>query len=320
MFEKHTMCAVEPDSKIADAPGATRGRSPIGRFAPSPTGELHFGSLVAAVGSFLDARARGGRWLVRIEDIDPPREVPGAAQRQLAALAGFGMKPDQPASHQRQFRQRHDAAVARLLDLAVAYPCGCTRKDLSPEGIYPGTCRNGIPAGRRPRSIRFAVGDQAVTFDDRALGRQRQVPARQSGDFIIRRADDLVAYQLAVVVDDAAAGITDVVRGADLLDSTGRQILLQQALGLSRPRYLHLPVVVDAHGRKLSKSQAADPVAALPVAAALRLALDALGHRPPAACRRLDALWRWAFEHWDPQRIPQGPVTLQDGHLESYTR
>lgn len=313
------MAAVEPDSKMLEAPCALEVSTPVGRFAPSPTGDLHFGSLVAAVGSFLDARARLGQWLVRIEDIDPPREVAGAAERQLAVLAKFGMTPDRPVMYQSRSRRRHEAAIDHLQELALAYACGCSRKDLPPDGIYPGTCRSGIPEGRRPRAIRFAVGETEVAFDDRALGLQRQVPARQSGDFIIRRADGLIAYQLAVVVDDAVAGVTDVVRGADLLDSTARQILLQRALGFSTPRYLHLPVIVDANGRKLSKSRAADPVAALPAGTTLALALEALGHPPPPGCQDLASLWTWALEHWKPARIPPGPVTVHDGRVESYT-
>lgn len=319
IFEKHIMRAVEPESKTAGRIGPDGDSRPVGRFAPSPTGELHFGSLVAAVGSFLEARTRAGRWLIRIEDIDPPRAVAGAAGRQLAVLEQFGMTPDEPVSYQSHFRDRHEAAIERLLELGAAFPCACSRKDLSADGIYPGTCRNGLPAGRRARSVRFAVADTAVEFCDRAQGAQHQRPSHQSGDFIIRRADDLIAYQLAVVVDDAAAGVTEVVRGADLLDSTGRQILLQRALGLSTPGYLHLPLVVDRQGRKLSKSQADDPVAALPPRAALALALSALGHPPPSAARDLESLWDWAFGHWNRQRIPPGPVTVQDGRVESYT-
>jgi glutamyl-Q tRNA(Asp) synthetase len=313
------MRAVEPDSKITANFSEPADVRPVGRFAPSPTGDLHFGSLMTAVGSFLDTRARGGRWTVRIEDIDPPREVAGAAERQLAVLAAFGMDPDEAPSYQSRARTRHEAAIRRLLDSRMAYPCGCTRKELGPDGLYPGTCRNGIPPGRRARSIRFDVADHGVVFEDRVLGTQRQVPACQSGDFIIRRSDGLVAYQLAVVIDDATAGVTDVVRGADLLDSTGRQILLQQALGLPTPRYLHLPLVVDADGRKLSKSQSDDPVRVRNAVSTLALVLNALGHDPPEDCRRLTTLWDWALAHWDPRRIPRRPIIVQDGRVESYT-
>jgi len=312
------MRAVESNSKMCGREHESRACNTVGRFAPSPTGELHFGSLVAAVGSFFDTRARNGRWLVRIEDLDPPRTVAGSAERQLGALARFGLIPDEPASYQSRFRTRHEAAIARLLDTGLAYPCGCTRRDLPADGIYPGTCRQGIPPERRARSIRFRVEDTAITFPDQVLGQQHQIPARQSGDFVIRRADNLIAYQLAVVVDDAAAGVTDVVRGADLLDSTGRQILLQRAFGLPTPRYLHLPIVVDRQGRKLSKSQADDPIAALPVSATLALALNALGHFPPAL-DGIDALHDWATDNWDPGRIPHDRVVLQGGRIERYT-
>ncbi|MFP4276310.1 MAG: tRNA glutamyl-Q(34) synthetase GluQRS, partial [Wenzhouxiangella sp.] len=317
-----------PDSKIiraggpaSDQPpgGPASDQPPVGRFAPSPTGELHFGSLVAAVGSYLDARSRGGQWLVRIEDIDPPREVAGAAEGQLAVLAAFGMQPDQPVVYQRRLGAGHEKAIRHLVDAGRAFPCACSRKQLPADGIYPGTCRHGIPDGRPGRSIRFRVDDGGVVFHDRLQGEQHQVPARQCGDFIIRRGDGLIAYQLAVVVDDAAAGVTDVVRGADLLDSTARQILLQRALDLPTPRYLHLPVVVDINGRKLSKSQADDPVAAQPPVQALALALRVLGHAPPERCDQIAPLWHWALAHWDPERIPRGPVVVQQGRIESYT-
>ena len=282
----------------------------LGRFAPSPTGDLHFGSLVAAAGSWLQARSRQARWIIRIEDIDPPREVAGAAERQLATLALFGLASDEPVIRQSRLRQQHDIALASLLQAGLAYFCGCTRKQLPADGVYPGTCRQGIPDGRKPRSIRFRLPDRTVEFDDGIQGRQCQQPARDSGDFIIRRGDGLIAYQLAVVVDDAIAGVTEVVRGADLLDSTGRQILLHQALGWTPPSYCHLPVIVDENGRKLSKSDADDPVAKYPPRQALRLALRALGHEPPSSRQALDAQWRWALEHWQLQQVPPGPVAI----------
>ena len=294
-------------------------RKPIGRFAPSPTGELHFGSLVAAVGSFLQAKARGGRWLVRIEDIDPPREVTGAAERQLHTLARFGLVPDAPVRFQSSHRPRHDAALANLLRATQAFPCSCSRSDLPTNGVYPGTCRTGLAPGRKARSIRLRVGPETVVFDDLVFGKQSQIPAQQTGDFVIRRADGLIAYQLAVVVDDAADGITEVVRGRDLLESTGRQILLQRALGLPVPAYMHLPLVVDRNGRKLSKSQADDPVAHLSPEKALSLALQALGHFPPVECSDIDQLWSWALRHWSPARIPRSSVIVQEGRLEGYT-
>lgn len=294
-------------------------QAPTGRFAPSPTGELHFGSLVAAVGSYLDARSKGGRWLVRIEDLDPPREVAGAAERQIATLRQFGFVPDEPPALQSRSRELHEAAIKRLLDHGHAFPCACSRKQLPDSGVYPGTCRNGLPPGTRARSVRFRTDGRIVEFNDRRFGPQRQAPSTQSGDFIIRRGDGLIAYQLAVVMDDAASGVTDVVRGADLLDSTGRQILLQQALGLPTPSYLHLPLVVDANGRKLSKTDDADPVASMDRIEALRLSFAVLGHQPPVALTTIDALWHWAMRNWDVNRIPSGPVTVQEGRIERYT-
>lgn len=281
-----------------------------GRFAPSPTGELHFGSLVAAVGSYLQARARGGRWLLRIEDIDPPREVTGAALSQVRTLKRFGMIPDGPVIYQRQSDQRHQAALAQLLAAGQAFECACSRKDLPESGVYPGNCRDGLPPGRKPRSIRFRVSDDQVGFDDLVQGPCRQHPASESGDFVIRRADRLIAYQLAVVVDDATSGVSEVIRGADLIDSTGRQILVYRALGLQEPVYGHLPIVTDENGRKLSKSDRDDPVHAMPAAGALRLALRALGQEPPAGLKNLDRLWQHALKNWRIEQVPKGPVCI----------
>lgn len=313
------MSAAETKSKSGPPRAGGSDHKPAGRFAPSPTGDLHFGSLVAAVGSFLQARARGADWLVRIEDIDPPREVPGAAERQLQTLTRFGLVPDGPVVRQSQRRPRHDAALAGLLRSGRAFPCGCSRRDLPAGGVYPGTCREGLAADREARSIRLRVEPGSVCFDDLVFGRQCQQPAEQSGDFVIRRADGLIAYQLAVVVDDAADGVTEVVRGSDLLASTGRQILLHRALNLPVPRYMHLPLVVDGNGRKLSKSQGDDPVSRLAPQQALTLALQTLGHFPPADCSDLDQLWSWAHGHWNPARIPRTAVVVQNGRLEGYT-
>lgn len=281
-----------------------------GRFAPSPTGELHFGSLVAAVGSFLRARARGGRWLIRIEDIDPPREVPGAAASQLRTLATFGLVPDEPVMFQSRLADRHRQAVQQLMETGHAFPCACSRRDLPADGIYPGTCRNGIAAGKTARSIRVRVADEAIEFCDGIQGLQSHNPARQTGDFIIRRADGLIAYQLAVVVDDAASGITEVVRGADLIDSTARQLHLYRCLGLAEPDHAHLPLVVDENGNKLSKSSGADPILRYPPAIALRLALRVLGHEPPAALRSAASQLEWAGRNWQFEKIPAGPAAI----------
>lgn len=264
-----------------------------GRFAPSPTGPLHFDSLVGALASWLDARAHDGAWLVRIEDIDGPRTVPGAAERILDTLAHFGMTPDEPPVWQSRRDAQYAAALDRLIAAGRVYPCGCTRREIADSLraaherhttlAYPGTCRAGLH-GKPARAWRLQVpdGDAAiVSFEDRWQHRQSQNLATEVGDFVLRRADGLWAYQLAVVVDDADAAITHVVRGADLLDSTARQIYLQRCLDVPTPSYLHVPVVVDAHGEKLSKQTGAtalerdDPLPALRAAAAhLGLALD----------------------------------------------
>jgi glutamyl-Q tRNA(Asp) synthetase len=290
----------------------TSNRTPyVGRFAPSPTGALHFGSLVAAVGSYLRARSLGGRWLLRVEDLDPPREVPGAAEEQVATLARFGLLPDGPVTYQSRSAERHEQAIDRLVRDGAAFWCGCSRRHLPTSGIYPGTCRNGIPAGREARSVRMRTDDASeACFDDAVQGRFCDHPARVGGDFIIRRGDGLVAYQLAVVVDDADSGITEVVRGADLLDSTPRQLLVYRRLGLTPPGWMHLPVVTDANGRKLSKSDDDDPVAASPPPRALRLALRALGHEPPTDIDTVGRQMEWALAQFDITRIPRGPIPV----------
>jgi glutamyl-Q tRNA(Asp) synthetase len=241
-----------------------------GRFAPSPSGPLHLGSLVAALASWLDARAHGGRWLVRIEDLDPPREQAGAAQSQIVTLARLGLLPDEPPLFQSARTALYERALARLQDLGRIYPCSCSRglieldarrRGLPPgvANIYTGRCRNG-PAAGGPRSRRLRVPVEPVGFTDRACGPFSQSLEREVGDFIVRRADGLWSYQLAVVVDDADQGITDVVRGADLLDNTPRQICLQRLLGLPTPRYLHVPLVRAEDGQKLSKQNGARPL------------------------------------------------------------
>ncbi|NOR19487.1 MAG: tRNA glutamyl-Q(34) synthetase GluQRS [Xanthomonadales bacterium] len=269
-----------------------------GRFAPSPTGSLHFGSLVAAVGSYLEAKCTGGSWLLRIEDIDPPREVAGSSAKIIADLHRFGMYADEPALYQSDRILAYQKAVEDLVDAGRAYPCACSRKDLPASGIYPGTCRNGIPAEKTPRAIRFRLDDGGCEFTDGIQGRIHESPATSCGDFIIKRADGLFAYQLAVVVDDDFQGITQVVRGADLLDSTCRQIALQQALGFESPRYMHLPVALSGEGKKMSKRDQSDPVKHQDPAYAVFQALHFLGQKAPADSG-LEALWAWALEHWD---------------------
>lgn len=278
----------------------------VGRFAPSPTGPLHAGSLVAALASWLDARAHAGRWLVRVEDVDQPRCVAGAAQEILRQLDAFGLRPDEAPLWQSTRDDAYDRALAHLSGAGWTYPCGCTRKDIADalardgrvrarnaELVYPGTCRPGLH-GRPARATRVltlpALPDAAgssrdaplvIDWHDRRLGAQHQDVSAEVGDFVLQRADGLWAYQLAVVVDDADQGITDVVRGADLADNTARQIHLQRLLGLPTPRYLHTPLVLGADGDKLSKQNGAealpidDPLALLRAAGAvLDLAAD----------------------------------------------
>jgi glutamyl-Q tRNA(Asp) synthetase len=322
-----------------------------GRFAPSPTGPLHFGSLVAAVGSYLDAKHHHGVWLVRMEDLDTPRCVPGAAEDILRTLEAFGLHGDEPVLYQSQRTTAYEEALRKLQALDVVYPCGCTRKEIADsalhgiEGpVYPGTCRNGIPAGREGRAWRARtdptflppyrgkgrmgveqrdntastpslalplqgggdiVDDGIVQLDDALQGRTSQNLEKEIGDFVVKRADGLFAYQLAVVVDDASQGITHIVRGADLLASTPRQIYLQRLLGFSTPAYMHLPVAVNEAGEKLSKQTLAAPVdTSRPVDTLLRV-LAFLQQRPPVGLAGQDvkAVLDWATANWDAAKL-----------------
>ncbi|MBW8809823.1 MAG: tRNA glutamyl-Q(34) synthetase GluQRS [Lysobacter sp.] len=292
-----------------------------GRFAPSPTGDLHAGSLLAAFGSWLLARHHGGDWLVRIEDLDPPREVPGAAERQLRALAAFGLDSDEAVVRQSRRHALYHDALDRLIDQGRAFACHCSRSDLAAVGGVHRRCVISAPAARKSAApqaaIRLRVNDgDTVTFDDAIQGRQSQDLAREVGDFVLRRADGYWAYQLAVVVDDADQGITDVVRGADLLDSTGRQILLQRALGLPTPTYAHLPLLLDAHGRKLSKSDAARPLDPADPLPALRAAWQALGQSAHAldAVATVTELLAAARISFSPAQIPNHVSSLAAMH------
>lgn len=285
-----------------------------GRFAPSPTGPLHFGSLVAAVGSFVDARAHDGVWLVRMEDLDPPRVVPGAADDILRTLDAFALQWDGHVVYQSTRHTAYAAALEALAQAGATFPCACTRKEiadsaLGPDGtpIYPGTCRHSLPPGRNGRAIRVKVDDAPIVFQDRLQGEVVQSLARDVGDFVVRRADGEYAYQLAVVVDDAWQGITDIVRGADLLDSTPRQIHLQRLLGASTPRYMHLPVAVNAQREKLSKQTLAAPVDPRHASAELGAALAFLNHAPPPELKGAPPaeLLAWAAAHWQPARLPR---------------
>jgi glutamyl-Q tRNA(Asp) synthetase len=274
-----------------------------GRFAPSPTGRLHFGSLVAALGSWLMARAARGGWIIRIEDLDPPREVPGADLDILATLAAFGMESDEPPIRQSGRTAAYADAFARLQALGAIYPCWCSRGDLAAsDGVHPPTCVAPRDPAREP-AWRVRVPARTIAFDDAIQGRVVQDLAREVGDFVVRRADGWFAYQLAVVVDDAAQGITDVVRGADLVDSTPRQILLQELLALPAVRYAHLPLVLDRGGRKLSKQERALAVDAADPLPALRAAFAFLGQDVPAV-RSPAAMLASALRNFDVKRIP----------------
>jgi len=293
------------------------GAPPCGRFAPSPTGPLHFGSLVAAVASHADARAAGGRWLVRIEDVDEPRSVAGAEDEILGALARHGFAWDGDVVRQSERTDRYAAALARLAQAGLVYACACTRRDLESaplvhgERVYPGTCRDGIApgrAGRAHRSVRVRVPDEAVAFVDRLQGPQVQSLREEVGDFVVRRADGLYAYQLAVAVDDDEQGVTSVVRGADLLASTPRQIFLQRVLGLPTPAYLHVPVALDRHGRKLSKQTHAAPLAGDPCSALLDAWRFLDQPMPPGPVREPRAFWAHALRAWSPARLPPVPM------------
>ena len=292
--------------------------SATGRFAPSPTGLLHLGSLVAAVGSWLFARAKAGRWLVRMEDLDTPRVVPGAADDILRTLERFGLTWDGEVFFQSRRTERYEEALRTLRMSGRVFPCGCTRADLARTAsapaeddasetgavaIYPGTCRNGIRPGRPARAYRFRTAGCLISFEDILFGPVSEDVERKVGDFVVKRADGPYAYQLAVVVDDAAQGVTEVVRGADLLDSTARQIALQRALDTRTPAYAHLPLVLGPDGKKLGKRNGALPLETLDEArlrSALAFALRALGQEPADTPEE-------AARRFDPSRIPRGP-------------
>lgn len=294
----------------------------VGRFAPSPTGPLHFGSLVAALASWLDARHCGGRWLLRMEDLDQPRVMPAAADTILRQLEACALQWDGPVLYQSARLELYRAALEKLR--ARSYPCACTRKELEDSAlaidgsrIYPGTCRAGIAPGKSPRAgrtafaVRLRTGADPIRFVDRVQGAIEQCVERDVGDFVLRRADGVFAYQLAVVVDDAAQGVTDVVRGADLLDSTARQIHLQRLLGIATPRYLHVPVATNAAGEKLSKQTCATDARPEDLPRALRfLGMDV----PEEAFRmRPGELLDWASKHWNAARIPRDRTIALEG-------
>ncbi len=284
-----------------------------GRFAPSPTGPLHFGSLVAAVGSYLDARAHGGEWLVRMEDLDTLRTVPGAADDILRTLTAFGFEWDGEVVYQSQRADLYLHALEKLRAQHLIYPCACSRKEIADSSVvgidglvYPGTCRTGIHhSNKTTRAYRVRTEEKLNKFNDLQYGTIEQCIAREIGDFVVWRVDNLASYQLAVVVDDAAQGVTHVVRGADLIASTPRQIYLQQLLDLPTPQYLHLPVVLHTDGEKLSKQNGATALDTSRPIPALLAALKFLGQALPDNELTTDVLWQWAIAHWSRNAIPQ---------------
>ena len=285
-----------------------------GRFAPSPTGPLHFGSLVAAVGSYLEARVHGGAWLVRIEDLDPPRVIAGSADDILRTLEACGMAWEGRVAHQSERADAYHCALHELRRHGRLYACACSRREIADSGIagiegyvYPGTCREGVPAGRTARAWRVDTKGAAIAFDDAVQGSIEQDVGNTIGDFVLYRADRVYAYQLAVAVDDAEQGITHVVRGADLLDSTARQIHLQRLLGLATPRYAHLPVAVNERGEKLSKQTRTRAIDRANVRPALAQALRFLGHEVPSEVESsgVSTIWDWAVRNWSIARVPR---------------
>lgn len=283
-----------------------------GRFAPSPTGPLHFGSLVAAVGSYLDAKHHQGTWLIRMEDLDTPRCVPGAADDILRTLEAFGLHSDETLICQGGRTAAYEEALHELQTSGAAYPCCCTRREIADSAlhgidgpVYPGTCRTGIPDGREGRARRVRTDNAAIAFDDVLQGRISQRLESDTGDFVVKRADGLFAYQLAVVVDDAFQHITHIVRGADLLYSTPRQIRLQHLLGLDTPTYMHLPVALNAQGEKLSKQTLAPAVGHDDAVTTLIKALKFLGQQPPEELRgtSVEQVLQWGTANWEPEKL-----------------
>ncbi|WP_154885230.1 tRNA glutamyl-Q(34) synthetase GluQRS [Neisseria sicca] len=285
----------------------------IGRFAPSPTGLLHIGSLLTALASYADARANRGKWLVRMEDLDPPREMPGAAAHILHTLEAFGFEWDGEVVWQSRRHSLYRDALGRLKEKGLLYPCYCSRKDwqaAAAQGadgfVYNGRCRRpeDRPHTDKPPAWRIRVNDETIGFDDGIVGHYAQNLARDIGDFVLLRADGFWAYQLAVVADDADQGITHIVRGQDLLVSTPRQIYLQRSLGFATPHYAHLPLLVNKHGQKWSKQTLAPALDENHKEQLLRQVLQYLNLPPAPEVSRPQALLSWAIEHWQPHKIP----------------
>lgn len=285
-----------------------------GRFAPTPSGPLHLGSVFVAIAGYLDARSAGAAWRLRIEDIDPPRVAPGAAELILQCLEHLGLDWDGPVVWQSGRDHAYTEALESLLQSRLAFECGCTRRQIRESGrsgadgpVYAGTCRAGLPVGARARSVRALVASETIEFDDLLQGPVAQNLAAEIGDFVIRRADGLFAYQLAVVVDDAFQAVRRVVRGMDLMGSTTRQIKLQKGLSLPSPDYLHLPVLTGPDGQKLSKSLGAASIESLPAQSLWLFCLDLLGQGPDLHMNRwpLEAIKSWAIKNWSGDLLPR---------------
>lgn len=286
-----------------------------GRFAPTPSGPLHFGSIVAAVGSYVEARTHGGEWHLRIDDLDPPRVVQGAVDSILRCLEQLGFEWDGPVIYQSQRAPAYHAALHQLRQHGMVYPCACSRKEIAEHAVmgvegpvYPGTCRDGMPPGREARAVRLRTAGARVAFEDAVLGPQGRDIEREAGDFVLYRADGVFAFHLASAVDDGELGMTDIVRGADLLESSARQIYVLRLLGLPVPRYAHLPIAVNASGEKLSKQTLAEAIDPRDPGRVLVPALRFLGQAPPQELsgENTHVLWDWATTNWRLDRVPQG--------------
>ena len=279
-----------------------------GRFAPSPTGPVHFGTLIAAVGSYLQARTNNGKWLIRMEDVDTTRKLEGSDKEILDTLEAFGFEWDGEIIYQSEQTEHYENALQQLISRSLVFPCTCTRKQLtsSNNSIYPGTCRSKLLPNEDEHALRLLAKDITIEFSDRVMGKQSQNIAYQCGDFVIKRRDALFAYQLAVVVDDAMQNITEIVRGSDLLDSTPRQIYIQQLLGYQTPAYCHLPLAVDSNGDKISKSEGGARVDVNNKEKLVCKVLEFLGQNPPLdlADSDIDDIWKWSIDNWNVNNVP----------------
>ncbi len=295
-----------------------------GRFAPSPTGPLHFGSMIAAIASYLEAKSQQGSWLVRIEDLDPPREIPGAAAGILQTLENFDLHWDETVVYQSQRGPLYLAALEKLTEKKQLYPCRCTRKSITQTGhkgrfgaIYSGLCRERLDTDKPAHALRVRTHNEKISFNDQIQGDYSQRLESELGDFVIRRADGLFAYQLAVVVDDAEQGISHIVRGCDLLDNTPRQIHLQQLLAYPTPRYTHLPIALAKDGQKLSKQSGAMAISRRRPQDVAYEILNLLNQSPPIdlISSNMDEFWAWAIKHWTLNKVTRHNITVTEASI-----